>query len=516
MNLENKLLQKSKIFLRNALLTGMSIVSLSCGKDPPTKPPITQLNNPPSITSTPINEIGERFNYQYPIRASDADGDKLTFSLVEKPEWVSINSGTGEISGLAPEVQSDSTFSVKAKVSDGKASAEHDYNLLVKNISNTHVVTEESPERIMSVGEDRITFSGSPQFSEGDIIAAGITEETPYGLLRKVESVSGGVIYTSQATLEETIKHGSFEFSGKIIPSNVNKNAARKGVSFYQTSLFDIGLNLDNVVLHDGVLGQTTANGNVGLDLSYDIKMDVDDWKLQNLLFTLIATGKYDLNIKSLVAFSGLEEKISFNDLIPIPPFTIGVIPLGPITIPVIVYPQIGLDVGVSGNIGELETGISQEVSFTAGLKYENGSWSPIADFSNEFDFDSPTIKIQNLDFRAFAGPTIKFPIYNVAGPYGSVPGFIGFETDEKGWVVSGGLEALLGVHAQIFGRTLADYSAKVFEMKKVVGGEGFVGDGGSGDGLIQLTFGPEEEYWPRASPGGTRIVFVKGGKIYI
>ncbi|MBU1501387.1 MAG: hypothetical protein KJ905_01255, partial [Nanoarchaeota archaeon] len=250
--------------------------------------------------------------------------------------------------------------------------------------------------------------------------------------------------------------------------------------------------------------------------------------------------------IKSLVAFSDLEEKISFNDLIPIPPFTIGVIPLGPITIPVIVYPQIGLDVGISGNIGELETGISQEVSFTAGLKYENGSWSPIADFSNEFDFDSPTIKIQNLDFRAFAGPTIKFPIYNVAGPYGSVPGFIGFETDEKGWVVSGGLEALVGIHAQIFGKTLADYSAKVFEMKKVVGEGGFVqetpGEPGleglegkiafvsnrtgeeeiwvmNADGSDQksLTDPPTRGFYPVWSPNGNRIAFIslERGKNY-
>ncbi|MBU2503694.1 MAG: hypothetical protein KJ879_01420, partial [Nanoarchaeota archaeon] len=466
MSLENKLLQKGKKYLRNAFITGLSLFSLSCGGDGPTKPRIEE-NTSPRITSSPISEVRERFNYQDQVKASDADGDQLTFIFLEKPDWLSINSRTGEMTGIAPEVQGDSTLSVKARVSDGKASADQNYNLVVKNISNTYVVTNESPERIMVVDEDRITFSGSPQFSQGDIISSGITEETPEGILRKVESISGNVVYTEQATLEEAVKRGNFKFSGKITPDGVNKNAARKGVSFFQTSLFDIGLNLEEVALYEGNLGEVVANGSVGMNLGYDLEADIKDVKIQRLLFTLTATGRYELSLKSSLGLESLDEKLSLEDLIPLKPFVIGYIPVGPIAVPVTVHPKIGLDVGISGNVDEIETGISQEVSFTAGLKYENGSWSPVANLSNNLNFDSPQIKKKNLDFKAFAGPTIKFPIYNVAGPYGFVPGFIGFETTSEGWVASGGLEALLGVHAQIFGRTLADYSARVFERSK-------------------------------------------------
>ncbi|MBU2458774.1 MAG: hypothetical protein KKB29_00195, partial [Nanoarchaeota archaeon] len=284
--------------LRNIFLIGMSSLALSCGGDKSTGPitPSAAQNNAPTVTSISPKEVQERFDYSAKIIAADADGDDLTFSLVEKPDWLSISGNN--LSGLAPEVQRDSTFSFKVRVSDGKSSGELSDSVTVKNISNTYVVTEESPERIMSVGENQITFLGVPNFEEGDIVASGITEETPYGLLRKVTSVSGNVVYTEQGTLEEAVKHGSFHFTGRITPDMVNQKAARKGVSFFQTPLFDIGMNLDEM-LEEGEFGQTEINGSVGLSIGYDLEADFEKRKLKEFLFTLTATGKYDLNVIS-------------------------------------------------------------------------------------------------------------------------------------------------------------------------------------------------------------------------
>ncbi|WP_353929182.1 putative Ig domain-containing protein [Okeanomitos corallinicola TIOX110] len=52
-------------------------------------------NRPPTFTSTPIIEsnIGEEYSYQ--AIATDPDGDSLTFSLIESPEGLSIEVGTG-------------------------------------------------------------------------------------------------------------------------------------------------------------------------------------------------------------------------------------------------------------------------------------------------------------------------------------------------------------------------------------------------------------------------------------
>jgi len=479
--------------LRNVALVGLSLLTLACGGDKKGSGTIigpTGNNNPPAITSSPLREIKESFDYAYTVNASDPDGGNPSVSFPVKPDWLSVSGNT--ISGTAPEVQSDSTFAVQAKASDGQKTADQNWGIKVGNISNTYVVTLESPERIMAVDENRITFSGSPQFSPGDIIALGTTLETPEGMLRKVESISGDVVYTSQGTLEEAVKNGEVKITGKITPANINKPALRKGVSLYETPLFGIGLSLNDLVLYDDPLGNVVADGSVGLNLSYDLEMKIRHMKIQYLLFTLTAGGKYALDVTASGNLDHLDEKTGLDDLVPLKPFVAGYIGI----VPIIVSPKVGLDCGITGNINEIEIGISQELSFTAGLRNESGNWSPIANVTNSFDFQPPVINVRDLDFRAFVGPSIKLLLYGVAGPYGSMPGFVGLKTTPEGWTANAGLEGLVGVQAQIFGRTLADYSARVFETSKVIAEGEFVqevpgipdttgnggGDSGAGD----------------------------------
>lgn len=56
------------------------------------------LNHPPVITSTPVTTATVGQPYTYDVEASDPDaGDTPTFSLVEKPEGMTINATTGLI-----------------------------------------------------------------------------------------------------------------------------------------------------------------------------------------------------------------------------------------------------------------------------------------------------------------------------------------------------------------------------------------------------------------------------------
>ncbi|NES97429.1 MAG: hypothetical protein F6K32_19850, partial [Desertifilum sp. SIO1I2] len=62
----------------------------------------TAPNLAPTITSTPafVGAVGEL--YRYNVAASDPEGQALTYQLIEKPEWLTINSTTGEITGTPP------------------------------------------------------------------------------------------------------------------------------------------------------------------------------------------------------------------------------------------------------------------------------------------------------------------------------------------------------------------------------------------------------------------------------
>jgi hypothetical protein len=89
-------------------------------------------NNKPVITSTPITEINENQLYNYRVTATDADGDALTYSLTQKPSWLTISS-TGLISGKAPSVDFSKEYAVTVQVSDGKDFTTQFFTILVKD-----------------------------------------------------------------------------------------------------------------------------------------------------------------------------------------------------------------------------------------------------------------------------------------------------------------------------------------------------------------------------------------------
>src|SRR3989344_3054083 len=100
-------------------------------KNVPIVPPV---NNLPVITSTPVTQVNEGANYVYDVNANDADGDTLTYTLTQKPSWLSINSQSGLITGTAPQVDSDYEFIATVKVSDGKDFDTQTFTITVKNV----------------------------------------------------------------------------------------------------------------------------------------------------------------------------------------------------------------------------------------------------------------------------------------------------------------------------------------------------------------------------------------------
>jgi hypothetical protein len=97
-------------------------------------------NHMPVITSAPVTEVDEQEFYTYDVEAYDPDGDTLTYSLIQRPGWLSINPNTGFISGTAPEVSGDTGFNVAVRVSDGEDFAIQTFTITVKDIA------EEEPE----------------------------------------------------------------------------------------------------------------------------------------------------------------------------------------------------------------------------------------------------------------------------------------------------------------------------------------------------------------------------------
>ncbi|HUG04233.1 MAG TPA: putative Ig domain-containing protein, partial [Steroidobacteraceae bacterium] len=79
---------------------------------------VSEANTAPTISGTPPTSAREGLAYSFTPTAADADGDTLTFSIVNRPSWASFNTSTGKLSGT-PGTGTVGTYSnITIKVSD--------------------------------------------------------------------------------------------------------------------------------------------------------------------------------------------------------------------------------------------------------------------------------------------------------------------------------------------------------------------------------------------------------------
>ncbi len=78
---------------------------------------VTNVNEAPSFTSTPIASVNDNTNYSYTIEINDPEGDALTIAAATKPDWLSLSmsqeesvstiAGSGETDGSGTGVPKD-------------------------------------------------------------------------------------------------------------------------------------------------------------------------------------------------------------------------------------------------------------------------------------------------------------------------------------------------------------------------------------------------------------------------
>ena len=91
--------------------------------EPEPDPSPAPANNPPTISGTPdpAAEAGTAWSFQ--PGAADADGDALTFSVSNKPAWLSFDPATGRLYGTPASGDVGTHLQILISVSDGQDSA---------------------------------------------------------------------------------------------------------------------------------------------------------------------------------------------------------------------------------------------------------------------------------------------------------------------------------------------------------------------------------------------------------
>lgn len=88
-----------------------------------TTPTTGTTNSAPTISGAPPTVAKTTLTYTFRPTATDANGDKLTFTIAGKPDWATFDTNTGTLTGTPADGITGTYSNIQIKVSDGKAEA---------------------------------------------------------------------------------------------------------------------------------------------------------------------------------------------------------------------------------------------------------------------------------------------------------------------------------------------------------------------------------------------------------
>lgn len=80
-------------------------------------------NSSPTISGTPNTSVVVDTQYSFTPDASDADGNALSFSIVNKPVWANFNTTTGRLRGTPTSTHIGTSAAIEISVTDGNSIA---------------------------------------------------------------------------------------------------------------------------------------------------------------------------------------------------------------------------------------------------------------------------------------------------------------------------------------------------------------------------------------------------------
>ena len=347
----------------------------------------------------------------------------------------------------------------------------------------TEVLTETTTEHLDEISGDGAVFTFTQSTSSldaletGDVMVSDATTNAPNGFLRKVTSVSSDgaqvVVETENATIEEAIQQGAVSFSKRLTPADIQSMTALPGVrllSQAETALEDsFFFEIKDVVLydkdgdHNTTYDQLKTNGSLELAPDFDFDLVVRDWTLEELGFVFNVEETAELEFQSEVELASVELYYEIARL------HLGTITVFAGPVPVVFLIEMPIYVRGDGDVSVgITTSVTQQADLSAGLRYQNGNWSPVSSLSNSFGFDPPRLSA-GADFKGYIDPPLRLMLYGVAGPFAGVTPYLELEADvfaDPWWELYGGIDATVGVKVEVLGRSLGDHTEVVVGYK--------------------------------------------------
>lgn len=125
------------LILSSALLTGCGGGGGGGDSTSNANPPPSSTNAAPTMTGAPGSTAVVGQAYSFAPAASDANGDRLTYTVANLPPWAAFNAATGAITGTPTAAQVGAYGDITVTVSDGQANASvGPFTITVSDLAN--------------------------------------------------------------------------------------------------------------------------------------------------------------------------------------------------------------------------------------------------------------------------------------------------------------------------------------------------------------------------------------------
>jgi len=136
-------LNSKKRFTKNIIALSLGLALSACGGSSSDDNVTADVNSAPTISSTAVTTIESGTLYSYSLVAADSNGDTLTMSAANLPDWLTFDSATGILSGTATESDAGDT-AITLTVSDGIDDTTQSFTISVvvpEPVNNAPVIT---------------------------------------------------------------------------------------------------------------------------------------------------------------------------------------------------------------------------------------------------------------------------------------------------------------------------------------------------------------------------------------
>ena len=234
------------------LPTGILLISLNllaaCGGSGDSAGVVDDTNNPPSIKGTPASMVRAGDEYLFTPDVSDLDGDMLTFSIANKPEWAYFDAASGAVSGYPQMADYGKHQDIMITVSDGTHTTSFSFSvdvlpmLLGRDNFNTEGIVIPTADGYHSSGTLVMTINGEQKRFENSELQLSFDAEG--NLVELVGETIVPQAVSDNLSLDAQVKTTVGLFSGAHINANPDIDITLKDDMYYFVYYFGQSLDM--------------------------------------------------------------------------------------------------------------------------------------------------------------------------------------------------------------------------------------------------------------------------------